>query len=50
MKNNILLLVFPFTYQVYAQNTVIKDQDRDKFQIDTGEKVQILGIDSRKMG
>lgn len=42
----ILFLVFSFNLCIFAQNTVIKVYDGDTFQIDTGEKVRLLGIDT----
>lgn len=48
MKLNlkILLLSFLFVFNIFSQNTVTKVIDGDTFEIDTGEKVRLLGIDT----
>lgn len=41
-----LFIIFFFVNITLSQNTVIKVYDGDTFQIDTGEKVRLLGIDT----
>lgn len=45
MKSIIILILVLFS-SVFAQNTVIKVYDGDTFQIETGEKVRLLVIDT----
>lgn len=42
----IFLFINFFISVTFAQNTVVKVFDGDTFQIDTGEKVRLLGIDT----
>lgn len=46
MKQYFVLLFFLVSSCIYSQNTVIKVYDGDTFQIETGEKVRLLGIDT----
>lgn len=45
MKSIIILILVLFS-TLFAQNTIIKVYDGDTFQIDTGDKVRLLGIDT----
>jgi len=45
MHKYLILILFLIDF-AFAQNTVIKVYDGDTFQIDTGEKVRLLGIDT----
>ena len=44
--NKVLILIFFLVTNIISQNTIIKVYDGDTFQIDTGEKVRLLGIDT----
>lgn len=43
---SILILILVLFSTLFAQNTIIKVYDGDTFQIDTGDKVRLLGIDT----
>jgi len=44
--HKVLILIIFLVTNIIAQNTIIKVYDGDTFQIDTGEKVRLLGIDT----